>query len=573
MPINNAEIADKFNRLANLLEIENANPFRVRAYRNAARLIATLTKNVADLLAKGQDLTELPGIGKDLAEKITVLVETGELPILKDVESRTPAVLNELMKIEGLGPKRVQILYKKLGIKSIADLNTAIKKGRLQKLVGFGEKTEQKILAAIPHLGEYNARVKLANAFPIVDKLLSYLKTVKDIKQIECAGSFRRRKETVGDLDIVVAAKNSDAIMQRFIQFEEVANVLSKGSTRATVRLHSGIQVDMRVVPEESYGAALLYFTGSKEHNIAIRKIAVQKKLKLNEYGVFKGKKYCAGATEESVYQQVGLPYIAPELRENRGEIEAAKQDRLPTLITLDDIRGDLHCHSNSTDGHDNLEALAKAAEARGYAYLAIADHSKRPSFIHRLTHKTLLAQIRAIDKLNQRLNKLVILKSVECDILEDGSLDLPDEILKELDLTVCALHSHFTLSAKKQTERILRAMDNPYFNIFAQPTGRLIDEREPYALDLERIMLAAKERGCILELNAQPDRLDLNDVHCKTAKEIGVKIAIASDAHKVSQLEFMQYGIYQARRGWLEKEDVVNTRSLQELRKWLARK
>ncbi len=566
MTIHNVEIADKFNTLANLLEIEGANPFRIRAYRNAARIISSMSKNISDLIAEDADLTEIPGIGKDLAEKIKTIVATGDLPLLKETEARLPPVLNELMKIEGLGPKRVQILYKKLRIKSVNDLETAIAKGRVRELDGFGEKTEQKILAGIKRNAQYTQRVKLADTIPIADSLVNYMKKINGLNQITCAGSFRRHKETVGDLDILVTAKNQERVIAHFVKFEEVADIISQGSTRASVHLHSGIQVDLRVVATESYGAALLYFTGSKEHNIAIRKIAVQRKLKINEYGVFKGNKQIAGKTEEDIYRQVGLPYIEPDLREDRGEIIAAQKNKLPKLITLEDMRGDLHCHTNATDGHASLEAMAKSAEELGYEYLAITDHSKHLAVTNGLDKKTLLAQIKVIDKLNEKLKKLVVLKSCEVDILEDGTLDLPDDVLKELDLTVCAVHSKFNLPRAQQTKRIIRAMDNRYFNILAHPTGRLINEREPYALDVESVIRAAKERGCILELNAQPSRLDLNDIHCKTAKEMGAKIAISTDAHSTSGFALMQYGIYQGRRGWLEKEDVINTKPAQRI-------
>jgi DNA polymerase (family 10) len=572
MTIHNSEIADKLNRLANLLEIEGANPFRIRAYRNAARIIGNLSKDVSDLVAQGENLCDLPGIGQDLSEKITTLAQTGELPLLTQIEARTPAILNDLMKIEGLGPKRIQVIYKKLGIKSINDLRSAIGKGRLRRLHGFGEKTEQKILQGIEHLTEYGQRIKLAEIIPVVESLTRYLKNNQAVKEIECAGSFRRRKETVGDLDILVSAKENKTVIEHFVKYGEIADIISEGSTRAAVHLRSGIQVDLRVVSPGSFGAALLYFTGSKEHNIAIRKIAVQKNLKINEYGIFKGEKELGGRTEEEIYKQIGLSYIEPELREDRGEIAAARKKQLPKLITLNDIRGDLHCHTTATNGTASLEAMAKAAEEFGHEYLAITDHSEHLSVAHGLDKKGLLTQIKAIDKLNSKLKKLVILKSIDVDILEDGSLDMPDSILKELDLTVCSIHNLFNLPLKKQTERIIRAMDNPCFNILSHPTGRLINKRQPYAIDIERIIHAAKERGCILELNAQPDRLDLNDIYCKLAKDIGARLAISTDAHSPSQFAYMQFGIYQARRGWLEKADVVNTRPLKELMKILKR-
>lgn len=572
MPVHNMEVAEKFNKLANLLEIEGANQFRVRAYRNAGRIIATLQRNIADMLIKGEDLTQLPGIGKDLAEKISVIIKTGELPMLTEIEKKLPPLLNELLSIEGLGPKRIQIIYKKLHIKKLSDLKLAIDRGQLLKLHGFGKKIQEKILIGIAHLNQKIIRLKLYDATSIVESITAHLKQHKKIKKIVCAGSFRRRKETIGDLDFIIVAENGADAIAHFLKFDEISQVLAKGSTRSTVRLHSGVQVDLRAVPDESFGAALLYFTGSKEHNIAIRKLALKAKLKINEYGVFKGKKQIAGKTEDDVYRQIKLPYIEPELREERGEIAAAKNHTLPKLIELKNIRGDLHCHTNATDGKAPIAEMVKAAKQLGYEYLAITDHSQRLAMVNGLDKKALIKQIREIDKLNAKLNNFIILKSIEVDILENGELDLPNDILKELDFTVCAIHSKFNLSLQKQTQRVLRAMDNPYFNIFAHPTGRIINERLPYAIDMERIMVAAKDQHCVLELDAQPNRLDINDEFCKLAKDAKVKIAISSDAHHPEHLRFMEFGIYQARRGWIEAADVVNTMSCKDLKTYLQK-
>lgn len=572
MTIHNTEIAARFNKLADLLEIANENPFRIRAYRNAARVIGNLSKNVTDLVNENYDLTELPGIGDDLAQKIETIVKTGELPLLKKMEMRFPPILTELLNIEGLGPKRVQLLYKKLGIKSLIDLKQKIDEGKLRKLKGFGEKIEKKILVGIQHVKQYSVRTRFADAVKIADSIIKYLKTSKYVKQIECAGSFRRRKETVGDLDIIVSSDNNKNVIEHFIRFDEIATVISQGVTRSTVRLHSGIQVDLRSVAPESYGAALIYFTGSKAHNIAIRKIAQKMKLKINEYGLFKNKKQVAGKTEDEMYRHIGLKYIEPEMREDKGEIELSKKNKLPHLISLKDIRGDLHCHTKQTDGNASIQMMTEKAKDLGYQYIAITDHSKHLAMTHGLDEKALLAQIKLIDKLNSKLKDIVILKSIEVDILENGSLDLSNDILKELDFTVCAIHSKFNLSQKKQTERIMRAMDNPYFNILAHPTGRLINKREPYEVDMEKVMSSAKEKNCILELNAQPERLDLNEDYCKFAKELNLKIAISTDAHSQSQMDYMQYGIYQARRGWLEANDVINTYGIKQLKKLFSR-
>ena len=572
MPIHNSDIADIFNRVADLLELEGANQFRIRAYRSAARVVSDLPQSVADMVKREENLSKLPGIGKDLAGKIKEIVEKGSLAQLKELEDRTPKELGNLLKLEGLGPKRVMALHKKLGVKAPEDLRKVAEAGKIRELSGFGKKTEQMILEALGEIREEKKRLKLMAAEQIANPLVDYLKKSKGVKDIAVAGSYRRRKETVGDLDILVTCKKESKVMDRFVDYEDVDKVISKGKTRSTVALQSGFHVDLRVVPQVSYGAALHYFTGSKDHNIAVRKLGVQKHFKINEYGVFKGKKRVAGRTEEEVYRKVGLHYIDPELRENWGEIEAAQKNRLPKLIKLKDIRGDLHVHTKETDGRHGLDDMVKAAKDHGYEYLAITDHSKRVSMAHGLDKKRLAKQIKAIDKLNGTMKGIVILKSVELDILEDGSLDLPDDILKELDFTVCAVHYNTKLSRKKQTERIIHAMDNPFFNILAHPSGRLINEREPYDLDLERLMKAAKERGCLMELNAHPDRLDLTDRYCKMAKEMGVKIVISTDAHSITDLDFMRFGVDQGRRGWLEPKDVLNTQSWSEIKKLLKR-
>jgi DNA polymerase (family 10) len=574
MPVHNNDVAAIFNKVADMLDIEGANQFRVRAYRKAARTIGDLTQSVSEMVSQDKDLSELPGIGKDLAGKIKEIVETGTLSQLQELEERLPPELNELMKMESLGPKRVQALHKELGITNLKELERAAEEEKIKELPGFGAKTQQKIMEEMDHLTEKEERLKLVTAEQIASSMVDHLKRGKGIKDITVAGSFRRHKETVGDLDILVTCKRGSSVMGRFVEYEDVSKVISKGKTRSSVVLRSGVHVDLRVVPQVSYGAALHYFTGSQAHNIAVRKIGVKKKLKINEYGVFKGKKdkRVAGKSEEEVFEHVGLPYIEPELREDWGEIEAAQKGQLPELITLQDIRGDLHAHTTLTDGRHSLEEMAAAAKERGYEYLAITEHSKRVSMARGLDAKSLAKRNEEIDRLNDKLDGIVLLKSIEVDILKDGSLDLPDEILKELDLTVCAVHYDTKLSRKKQTDRIIRAMDNPSFHILAHPTGRLINERPPYEVDVERVLEAAKARGCCMELNAHPDRLDLNDRFCKTAKEMDVKIAISTDAHSTTDLDFMRLGVYQGRRGWLEPEDVLNTYGLKKLKKLIER-
>ena len=570
--MSNADIARMLERLADLLEIDGANPFRVRAYRNAAQTIRAQSRSMVDMVTAGEDLSELPGIGDDIAAKIGTIVTTGRLPLLEQVAARVPEELSDVMNIEGLGAKRVKFLFEELGIRGIEDLRRAARTGKIRELSGFGKKSEESILKRVEALSGREERMLIAEAEEIAEPLLEYLQGASGVKRLVVAGSYRRRKETVGDLDILATASRNSDVVERFVGYDEVAEVVSRGTTRSTVRLKSGLQVDLRVVPQVSYGAALHYFTGSKSHNIALRSLARMRDEKINEYGVYKGDKRVAGRTEEEIYERFGLRYIPPELRENTGEIEAARRDELPALVKVEDIRGDLHVHTTESDGRSTIEEMASAAKDRGYDYIAITDHSRHVTIANGLDEKRLHKQIAAIDRLNEKLDGLVVLKSVELDILEDGSLDLPDSVLKELDLTVCAIHSHFHLGRQKQTERVLRAMDNRYFSIFAHPTGRLINERDAIEIDIAKIMEGAGERGCFLEVNAQPRRLDLNDDSCRMARQIGLKLAISTDAHSATGLDGMRFGVDQARRGWLEPGDVINTRSLGALRNLLRR-
>jgi len=570
VPVQNAEIADQFEQLADLLELDSANPFRVRAYRNAARFVRGYARSVADLVDEGADLSALPGIGADLAGKITKLVRTGRLPLLEQMRRRVPVPLVEMTRIPGLGPKRARALYRALRIRSLEDLARAARSGRIRELPGFGARTEALIAARAGRAATQDRRLRLADAEPIARAFVGYLRGLDGVKQVEVAGSFRRRRETVGDLDVLVTAARGAKPMTDIVRYDEVANVESQGPTRATLRLRNGLQVDVRVVPAVAFGAALHYFTGSKAHNIAVRRLAQARGLKLSEYGLFRGERRVGGRTEAEVFAAVGLPWIAPELREDRGELDAARRGTLPKLLRLEDLRGDLHCHSRATDGRDTIEAMARAAAARGYEYLSINDHSRHVTVAHGLDRRRLLAQVRAIDRLNAKLDGFTVLKSVEVDILEDGRLDLPDDVLKELDFTLCAIHYGFGYGRAKQTARVLRAMDNPHCSILAHPTGRLINAREPIELDLERILEAARERGRILEVNAQPERLDLDERACRLARDVGVKVAVSTDAHRIADLDLMRHGVDQARRGWLEPGDVVNTRPLAALRKLL---
>src|SRR5574340_330512 len=572
MPVHNADITTVFTEIADRLEIEGANPFRIRAYRNAARILGDLPQEVRALVERGDDLTRLPGIGSDLAGKISEIVSTGRCGLLERLRRELPPAITELLKIPGLGPKRVKALYHDLGVQTVEQLQRAARDGRIRALHGFGEKTELAILQAVEaHTGQ-TRRFKLATAAQYAEALRAFLQAAPGVQQVTVAGSFRRMRETVGDLDILVTATAGSPVMQRFAAYDEVADVLSAGPTRASAVLKSGLQVDLRVVEEKSYGAALQYFTGSKVHNIAIRRIAQKLGLKVNEYGVFRGSERIAGDDEAAVYNSLGLPWIPPELREDRGEIEAAHAGRLPRLVEFADLRGDLHAHTKATDGHDSLREIALAAKEIGLDYLAITEHSRHLSVAKGLDPLRLARQCDEIDRLNPELDGITLLKGIEVDILEDGSLDLPDEVLGRLDLVVGAVHSQFSLSRAKQTERILRAMDHPHFTVLAHPGGRLIDRRDPYDVDMLRIIRHARQRGCFLELNAHPERLDLLDSQCQMAKEEGVLISINSDAHSRLDFAHLRYGVGQARRGWLEKNDVLNTRSLSALRRLLDR-
>jgi DNA polymerase (family 10) len=571
MPLHNEDIAAILDEIADLLEIEGDNPFRIRAYRNGARTLRELGRDVRTLLGQGMDLTRLTGIGKNLAAKIREIQDTGHCRTLDKLRKQLPADLSALLKLPGLGPKRVHALYHELDIHTREQLERAARDGLIQQLPGFGAKTEARILEALQAHADTARRFKLAVAARYAESLVGYLRTARGAQQVEVAGSYRRARETVGDLDILVTAADGRSVVEHFVGYDEVETVLSRGTTRATVILHSGLQVDLRVVPEESYGAALYYFTGSRAHNIAVRRIAQKRGLKLNEYGLFRGDRRIAGGTEEEMFEAIGLPYIAPELRENRGEIEAAHAGLLPSLVQLADLRGDLHAHTRASDGHASLQAMADAAGRCGLEYLAITEHSKRLAVAHGLDSKRLLAQIETIDEFNAGGHAVTLLKGIEVDILEDGSLDLPDAVLAKLDIVIGAVHTRFELSRARQTRRILHAMDNPCFTLLAHPTGRLIERRAPYDVDMTRIIRHARDRGCYLELNANPERLDLLDTHCQLAREEGVLISVNSDAHSSMDFDNLRFGIGQARRGWLEKRDILNTRPLPALRKLLA--
>ncbi len=572
MAVLNSEIAEIFSKTADLLEIKGENPFKVRAYRNAARIIQNMGRSLDSLVKEGFDLKRLPGIGSDLASYIEEIVKTGKFSKLERLKKELPEGLEELLSIEGLGPKRIKELYEAFHITSLNDLAKVAKSGEIYKLKGFGPKLVEKILRGITLAKKSGKRFRFDIAKPYAEDLREYLKNFRGVLKVEVAGSYRRKKETVGDLDILVVADNWNEVSDYFVKYSKVKEIVSKGETRSTVILNNDLQVDLRSVSIESYGSALHYFTGSKSHNIKIRKMALERGWKINEYGIFdKDGKKIAGESEEGMYKTMGLCFIEPELREDRGEIEACLNGTLPKLIKREDIKGDLHIHSNYTDGKASIEDMALKAFKKGYEYIAITDHSKHLSVANGLDEKRILKEWEEIDKLNEKLN-IRILKGIECDILEDGSLDLPNSVLKELDVVLGAVHFKFNLSKKEQTKRVIKAIKNPYLNIIAHPTGRVIGHRNAYLIDMDEIFKVCKEEGVFLEINSQPERLDLNDILIKTAKEIGCKFSISTDSHDIDSLDFMEYGVNQARRGWAEKEDVINTINLSDLIKLLKR-
>ncbi len=573
VPKTNADLAAAFEQTADLLDLQQANPFRVRASRNAARLVGELKLDLVAQVEAGRPLPKLPGIGADLAGKIVEFGRTGHLALLDRLRGQIPAGVAEMLQLPGLGPKRVRALYEELHVTSLPALARAARDGRIQMLPGFGVRTEAHIMEAVEAHSHKAQRLKLVSAAQYAAALINWLRKGPGVSEVTAAGSLRRSRETVGDLDLLACAADGAAVCRHFVAYPEVAEVRGSGETRATVVLQSGLQVDLRVVPKASFGAALLYFTGSKAHNIRLRTLAIERGLKLNEYGLFDGRKPVAAATEADVYRALGLPWIAPELREDRGEIEAASKNRLPTLIERADLVGDLHVHTDWSDGTAGIEAMARAAKAHGLSYLAISDHSRRLTVAHGLDPVRLAKQCAEVEAINRRLEGIELLTGIEVDVLDDGSLDLPDSALASLDVVIAAVHSKFDLSRVAQTRRILAALDHPKVKILAHPVGRLIDKREPYDVDMLAVIRKCKARGVALELNAHPQRLDLTDLACRMAKDEGARIVVNSDAHAEHEFDNLGFGIGQARRGWLEANDVINTRPLRQVRAWLAGK
>ncbi|MGB2696959.1 MAG: DNA polymerase/3'-5' exonuclease PolX, partial [Candidatus Zixiibacteriota bacterium] len=560
-----------FEHIANILDIQGENPFKVRAYKRAVQILENLTVQLStpeDL----DNLGKLPGIGEAITKKIKELLETGKLKYYEELKKSEYAPLIEFLKIPGVGPKHAKLIYDELKIKTVTQLEKAAKKGKLKGIVGLGEKTEENILKGVTQVRKYKERFPLAFIFPRAQAMLDELKKNSHIKKITLAGSLRRMRDTIADVDILVATNKPKSVADTFTKLPQVASVLAKGETKSSIVTKDGFQSDLRTVKPEEFGAAQHYFTGSKAHNIRIRSLGVKKKLKVNEYGVFKGKKRIAGKTEDEVFKSVGLPFIPPELREDWGEIELGLKKKLPHLVELDDLKGDLHIHSEWTDGKNTIQEMAEAAKKRGYKYISICDHSPAVGITRGLNAERLSQQIKQINRLNKKFKNFKILSGIEVDIRADAKLDLPDNVLKELDVVIAAVHTSFNQPQAEMTKRLIKAVENPNVDIIAHPTGRLIGRREPYEVDMDKLMDACLRNNKVLELNAYPERLDLNDIHCRKAKEKGVKIAISTDAHSVKHLDWMMYGVATARRGWLEPEDVINTLGLQKLLKLFKR-
>lgn len=565
----NKLISTQLYKFSDLLEANGDNPYRVRAYRRAAHTILNLKTDIVSLYNNNFDLTRLPWIGKGIANTIHFIIQTKKIPELQYKEKKKK--INELMDIYGLGKKRIAILNQ-LNIKTKKDLLEAINSNKLQSLKWLNKKLENQIKSDIIH-PKSRQFIRLYHAVPIVEILIKKLNKIKGVLHIENCGDFRRKKEILEKIDILILADNPSYILKEFSKFKEISHILQQTDHSMTVNLWAGIKACIYLVPETIFGIKLLFLTGSNKHLSALSHWAEEKKFSLTEEGLFKEDQCLAKANEAEIYQKLNLAYIEPELREGGNEIERAARKKLPHLIELKDIKGDLHSHTNETDGKETMEVMVNTAADHGYEYIAITDHSKNLAITNGLDEKRLLRQIAKIDRLNSKTNNnILILKSIEVDILEDGSLDLSNNVLKELDLVVGSIHSKFKFSEEKQTDRILRAMDNPYLNIVGHLTGRLIKSRDPYLIDIEKIFQAAKNRNCVIELNSQPYRLDINDVYCQLAKEMGVKIAISSDAHNTKELNYMQFGIFQARRGWLEKKDVINTYPWDQLKVLIKR-
>jgi len=572
--MHNLDIARIFNEIADILEVKGENAFKIRAYRKAALTIETLTQDLTVIAERGgvKELKKIPGIGEGIAKKIVEIAETGDCKKHRELKQEMPTELLELLAIPRVGPKTIAKVHQELGITNIEELEQAAKSHMLAGIPGFGAKVEENIVKGIAQYRSYQGRALLSVALPYAESIVAELKQLDAVEQLIIAGSLRRMRETIGDIDILAVSKRPNEVMDAFTSLEGVEDVIAKGETKSSIIIN-GINADVRVVDAVSFGAAAHYFTGSKHHNVRIRELGVKKGLKINEYGVFRGDERIGGEHEEDVFASVGLAYIPPELREDRGEVEAAKENRIPKLIELSDLKGDLHVHTNWSDGRDSIEEMAEAALALGYEYIAVADHSPAVGIAGGLNEEKIPKRQAEIERVNTRFEdegvKFRVLNAVEVDIKSDLSMDFSDEILKALDVVVGAVHSKFSQDRPTMTKRIVTAMENPHVDIIAHPTGRLLGKRDPYEVDMEQLMAAAKDTGTMLELNSFPTRLDLNDLHCKMAKDYGVLVAISTDAHATTQMQDVRmYGVATARRGWLEPKDVLNTRGLKELMK-----
>ncbi len=573
----NKDLARFFTEIADILEIQEGNPFRIRSFRRTAQTIKDLSFNGADaVLEDPQKLKSISGIGDGAIKKIEEIVETGKCREHEDLKQQIPASLLPLTRIQNLGPKKVSLFWKTLDITSLEELEKAAREEKLRSLPGMGEKSETKILKAIQNYRQLQGRFRLDDGIEVSQVLIEYLRQQVEVNRIAAAGSVRRRRETIGDIDILVTCDAPVEVIDAFTGHPDVQEVLTRGETKASVVLRRGLQADLRVLEDESFGAALQYFTGSKAHNVALRERAKRMGYKISEYGLFTvddPETPVAGANEEDIYRLLNLSWVPPEIRENRGEIDKAQEDRLPELIQLEDIRGDLHMHTTATDGRNSITEMAVAARGVGYEYVAITDHSKALAMTGGLDEMALAKQTKEIERVSSKLKKIKILKGIEVDILDDGKLDLDDEALSQLDVVIASIHSRFNLPRKEMTLRICRALENPHVNILAHPTGRLLTKREPYPVDLEQVIKTARENRVCLEINAYPARLDLSDIHCLMARDQGVLISINSDSHSDTMLDYMRYGIFTARRGWLEAKDVINTYPLKKLLKVLEKK
>lgn len=569
----NQEIAEVFNDIADLLEIKGENPFRIRAYRRAALNIEGLVRNVAETTK--DELIKISGIGQDLAGKIEEYVKTGRLQFYEDLKKEVPEGLSLLLSVPSLGPKTAKLLFERLKVKDIGTLEKLAREHKLSGLPGIKEKTEENILKGIEMLKRGIERQPLGKVLPVAKDILQHLKNKAPVKNLSIAGSIRRWKDTIKDIDVLATSQDPKAVMNAFVHLPHVKDILMHGPTKSSVIIHEGLQVDLRVVEEDSFGAALAYFTGSKAHNIRLREMAVKSGLKINEYGIFRERdeKKLGGEKEEDIYRILGLPYIPPELREDSGEIEAAIEGRLPKLVELRDIKGDLHVHSKWSDGSHDFEELIDEAKKRGYEYIAITDHSKGLGIARGLSAERLMEEKKEIDAINKRLKGFRLIVGTEVDIRSSGEIDFPDEILKKMDIVVASIHSGFRQDKEQITKRLVSAIRNPYVSIIAHPTGRLIGERDPYDVDMNEVFKVAKETGTAIEINAYPLRLDLSDIYVKIAREMGVRVVISTDTHVANQFDYMGYGVSIARRGWLEKKDVLNTLSYNLLIKALRKK